>query len=480
VNAIYWTRSYWMRSNALVRRRSWAPLGLGCALAAACSDDEVNPGSVPTAGSSSGGSSSGGEAGTSNGGTAGVVGGSSGTGADAGAVGGSGPGNVDRDVFRPEERAPTPALVQQLRVPDGFVLSTFAEDLQHARMLATREADVYLTRPMQADVLRLRDTDGDGDADQRETVASGLTGVHGIAFAAADVYLATPKVVYRAGVEADGGFSTPAAIMEDLPDGGQHANRTLGIGPDGALYISVGSSCDACEETNPEHATLLRATVDGASRSVFARGLRNTIGFGWHPETGVLWGMDHGSDWRGADLPPEELNRIESGNDYGWPYCFGQRQLDPIIDDPPDTTKAAYCAATVVAQLETQAHNAPIGLVFYEADGFPLEYRGDAFVAMRGSWNRFPPTGYKIVRIVFDAAGEPTRFEDFVTGFLSDDGTSTFARPAGVTVAPDGSVLFTDDTNGVIYRVRHESASVADAGIPDGGEPGDAAADAEP
>jgi glucose/arabinose dehydrogenase len=135
-----------------------------------------------------------------------------------------------------------------------------------------------------------------------------------------------------------------------------------------------------------------------------------------------------------------------------------------VIDDPPNSTKAAYCANTAPSVLETQAHNAPIGLTFYAGAGFPEEYRDDAFVAMRGSWNRFPPTGYKIVRISFEA-GQPTGFEDFVTGFLIDGGSATFARPAGITVAADGSLLFTDDTNGVIYRVAYAAAApAADAG----------------
>jgi glucose/arabinose dehydrogenase len=383
-----------------------------------------------------------------------------------------------REVFRPDEVAPPADAIARLSVPSGFALNVFADDLEHARMLAPLGDAVYVTRPEQGDVLRLVDDDGDGVSDQRTTAVSGLTLVHGIVFRGADVYLATPTEVYQATVAPDGTFTNPTAIIDDLPDGGQHPLRTLGIGPDDALYISVGSSCDACDESNPEHATILRAALDGSSRTTFASGLRNTIGFGWHPETSVLWGMDHGSDWRGNDLPPEELNRIEQGNDYGWPYCFGERQVDPVIQDPPDTTKAAYCAETASPVLQTQAHNAPIGFSFYTGSAFPSEYQGDAFVALRGSWNRFPPTGYKIARVVFEG-GEPQRFEDFVTGFLSADGTTTFARPAGIAVASDGALLFTDDSNGVIYRVSNGAAGddagaappapAADAGVADAG-----------
>jgi len=182
--------------------------------------------------------------------------------------------------------------------------------------------------------------------------------------------------------------------------------------------------------------------------------------------------MDHGSDWRGDDLPPEELNAIVEGADYGWPYCYGDRQIDPVIQDPPQGTKEAYCATTESPVLATQAHNAPIGFAFYTGASFPAKFQDDAFIAMRGSWNRFPPTGYKIVRLVFDD-GVPQRFEDFVTGFLSDDGATTFGRPAGVTVAADGALLFSDDTSGVIYRVSFGSAADAGAPPPDAApEPG--------
>jgi glucose/arabinose dehydrogenase len=377
------------------------------------------------------------------------------TGMDAGA-------DAGRNVFRPEEVAATAERIAGLSAPPGFAINVFASGLGHARMLATRGEHVYLTRPLLGDVLRLTDTDGDGDADEQTSVSSGLELVHGITFQDATVYLATPTQVFRATVDQAGAFSAPSPIIMDLPDGGQHPYRTLGIGPDGALYISIGSSCDACAESNAEHATILRASLDSANRSVFARGLRNTIGFGWHPETNVLWGMDHGSDWRGDDLPPEELNRIEAGSDYGWPYCYGARVPDPVIQDPPNTSKAAYCATTTAPVLETQAHNAPIGLVFYTAANFPAEYRGNAFIALHGSWNRFPPTGYKVARVVF-AGGEPQRFEDFVSGFLSNGGAQTFGRPAGIAQGPDGSLLFSDDANGVIYRVSHRAVG-ADAG----------------
>jgi glucose/arabinose dehydrogenase len=388
----------------------------------------------------------------------------------------AGPGD-ERNVFRPAELPATPERIAGLRAPDGFTVAAFASGLGEARMLVARGASLYVTRPEPGDVLRLDDTDGDGRADETRTLVSGLPLVHGITFGGDSVYLATPTDVLRAPVDAAGDFGALTTIIDDLPDGGQHPRRTLGIGPDGRLFISVGSSCDACPESNPEHATLLVAALDGSTRSVVARGLRNTIGFDWQPGTDTLWGMDHGSDWRGDDTPPEELNAIIEGADYGWPYCYGARQVDPIIEDPPGTTKQAYCADTTAPTLATQAHNAPIGMTFYRATSFPEAYRDDAFIAMHGSWNRLPPTGYKVVRLVFEA-GVPQRFEDFLTGFLVDDGAATFGRPAGIAAAPDGALFVSDDMNGIIYRIAF-GGPTPDAGLPtplepppDAGSPG--------
>jgi glucose/arabinose dehydrogenase len=362
---------------------------------------------------------------------------------------------VDRDVLRPASRAPSDALIGSLTLPPGFAINVFARGLENARMLAVHGPHVYLTRRAQGDVIRFIDADRDGVAEDKRTVAAGLPNVHGIVIHEPNVYLATPTHVYRATLTPEGDLGSPVPIISDLPEGGQHPNRTLAIGPDEKLYISVGSPCDACPIDNPEYATLLRAELDGSRREIFARGLRNTIGFGWHPSTGVLWGMDHGSDWRGDDIPPEELNRIEQDKDYGWPYCYGSQRVDPVIQQPTDTTKEAYCPTTTAPVLENQAHQAPIGLSFYTATQFPERYRNSAFVAFRGSWNRIPATGYKIARVVFDASGQPTAIEDFVTGFLIENGTAQFGRLAGTAIAQDGSLLFTDDENGVIYRVSY-------------------------
>lgn len=399
-------------------------------------------------------------------------------------------------VNRPELRPATDERIAQLRVPAGFRVRVFARDLVNPRMLAVGpDGSVYVTSPMTSQVLRLVDRDGDGQAtgstERAVVVSSGqaadLEGVHGITIDAGRVYLASVRAVYAATL-ANGSFTGLERLVGDLPDGGQHANRTLAVGPDRKLYVSVGSTCNACNESNSEHATLLRLELDGRpaanpeqpghpmrahnplatlSPRVFASGLRNTLGFDWHPQTGQLIGADHGSDGLGNDIPNDELDTIVGGGSYGWPYCWGDRATDPTVDDPsPALSKEAYCATTQPMTLGLPAHSAPIGLVFYRGAQFPADYRGDAFVTFRGSWNREVPTGFKVVRIRFQNG---YAIEDFLTGFLIENGAAQFGRLAGLAVDAAGALLIAEDSNGVIYRVSYEGG-----GGLDGGATGDA------
>ncbi len=407
-------------------------------------------------GGSGGDAAAGGDAGTggSTGGTGGTAAGAAGESGNGGAAGDAGSGGEagEEGVFRPEIRPFTQQRLESLDVAAGFAVNAFATDLGNPRMLAVHGQHVYVTRPETGDVVRLVDANTNGASDSTTPVATGLENVHGIAFNGDVVYLATVNQVLRGDVDSAGDFSGLTAIITDLPDGGQHYRRALGVGPDAALYVSIGSTCNACTEPDPESATILRASLDGTTRAIFASGLRNTIGFGWHPDTDELWGMDHGSDMRGDDVPPEELNLLEQGTNYGWPYCFGDKVVDPIIGDPAGTTKEDYCDVTGASVLGAQAHSAPIGLTFYSGTSFPAAYRDDAFVAFHGSWNRSLPVGYKVMRVRFES-GVPAAFEDLVSGFLIEDGAAVFGRPAGITTGPDGSLLFSDDENGVIYRV---------------------------
>lgn len=368
---------------------------------------------------------------------------------------------AENPTVRPEARPFSEARMAQLRAPAGFRVGVFADGLENPRVIrAAPGGAVYVAEREAGRVTLLRDTDGDGRADVRRVAASGLgeglSGVHGLAVGQGRLYMVTVRELYSAEIRPDGTLGEPARHLDDLPDGGQHPNRTLEWGPDGMLYLSVGSTCNACPEPDEEHATLLRVDPRSWEREILARGLRNTLAFGWHPASGVLYGLDHNSDGRGNDWPPEELNRIERGRHYGWPYCGGDRQVDwQLPADPEEGTREAVCAGTEAPVLTYTAHAAPMQMAYYGGAAFPAEYRGDAFATMRGSWNRNPPAGYEVVRIRFGADGRPAGVEPFVSGWLIEDGRAHFGRLMGLAEAADGSLLVGDDENGVIYRVSY-------------------------
>jgi Raf kinase inhibitor-like YbhB/YbcL family protein len=354
-----------------------------------------------------------------------------------------------------------------LKLPDGFRAELFAENLINPRMLAVSSSGkLYATRRSVGDVILIEDADGDGRAENIRTVAS-RPGMHGITFAGQKVYLATVNDIYTADVQGDGTFGPLRRIINDLPDGGQHPNRTLALGPDGMLYISVGSTCNACAETNPESATILRSKPDGSSRSIFARGLRNTIGFDWEPSTGNLFGWDHGIDWLGDQEQVEELNLIQQGHQYGWPYIYGDDKPNPQDNPPEGITLSDWAKKSDEPALGYTAHSAPMQAAFYNGNAFPESYRGDLFVAMRGSWNRRPPSGYEVLRVEFEN-GKPVGFQRFLEGFLrqQDDGSYGYlGRLAGLAVGADGSLFVADDSNGRIYRVSYTGGKSSGTGL---------------
>lgn len=363
------------------------------------------------------------------------------------------------NVHKPTKLEPSAGQIENLKVPEGFKLEVFAKDLINPRVLAVSDdGTLYATRRSVGDVIMLKDEDGDGKADVVKTVAS-RPDMHGIAIDGKKVYLVTIKDLYVADIESDGTFGELTRLIDDLPDAGQHADRTIEVGPDGMLYLSVGSTCNACDEGNPENATMLQVKPDGSARKIFASGLRNTIGFAFEPKTGALYGMDHGIDWLGDDEQPEELNLIEHGKKYGWPYIYGKGGKNPQDEPPGGITLDEWARSSEEPVLATTAHAAPMQMLFYTGRQFPAEYRGDAFLALHGSWNRKTPSGYEVVRIDFEN-GKPKSFEPFITGFLKETGEGGYGfvgRPFGMAMGKDGALFIGDDANGVIYRVSHES-----------------------
>lgn len=356
-------------------------------------------------------------------------------------------------LTRPTADKFTDDKLARLKVPAGFTITVYAKDVKGARMMvqAPNGGPVYVSQPSEGRISILADANADGVADSALAFIDGIKKVHGLAIGAdGSLYAAALKDIHRIDLKT----KAKRPVAADLPDVGQHENRSIGISPDGKLFVSIASNCNSCVDPNTDMATMQVMDLDGSKRKSFAKGLRDTIGFDWHPTTKLLWGMDHGVDWRGDDLPPEELNNIVEGSDYGWPYCYLDKKPDPnLIDDPETETKEAYCAKTSAPALTFTAHSAPIGFKFYGATKFPERYRNGAFVSMHGSWNRKTPVGYDVQFIPFKDGKPGAKAETFVTGWLAKDKKSIFGRPAGLLVLADGSLLISDDLNGVIYRV---------------------------
>lgn len=339
----------------------------------------------------------------------------------------------------------------RLKLPEGFRIGLFASSLDEPRMMAlSTDGRLFVTEMGGGRVTILPDANGDGRADKHIIYATGLNRPHGIAFQGGYLYVAeTDRVVRYPYKDGDDKSPKPQVIVSGIPSGRGHSTRTITFGPDGKLYLSVGSSCNVCIETDPLRAAIIRYNADGSGRKVYATGLRNSVGLTLRPGTSELWATDNGRDYLGDDLPPEEVNVIREGGFYGWPYAYGDRVPDPDFGSrSPNKVKS-----TIPPKIAIQAHSAPLGLTFYTGDQFPKEYQGNLFVAYHGSWNRSIPTGYKVVRFVVQDGQVVGGQRDFITGWLS--GGSAWGRPVDVLVGRDGSLFITDDDGGRIYRVTY-------------------------
>lgn len=281
--------------------------------------------------------------------------------------------------------------------------------------------------------------------------ASGLSKPHGLVFAGGMLYVATWSGVIRYAYPSPAGTT----LFSDMPTGGDHNSRALAVGGDGSIFVSSGSDCNICDESDPRFATVLRYGAGDRVGSIYASGLRNASGLAFDAQ-GRLWAVVNQRDDIGPtqavtdNLPPDELDLVTAGGVYGWPQCYP----DPAAHDrlPNPEYQSATCSGQVAAALDFQAHSAPLGIAFYYASKFPTAYRGNAFVAFHGSWNRSVPTGDKVVRVTF-AGGVPTGYSDFVTGWLQNG--SYHGRPVGLAVGPDGALYVSDDNLGQIYRVSY-------------------------
>jgi glucose/arabinose dehydrogenase len=331
-----------------------------------------------------------------------------------------------------------------LVVRRGFRVNVFAEDLEGVRFM-TRGPDgtVYASLMGAGRVVALPDTDGDGRADRVRDVLTGLDRPHGLAFRGDTLYVAEERRVILV-VPPDTGVTV---VVDGLPGGGNHITRTIAFLGD-TLLVSIGSSCNLCDERDPRRAAIMRYDLDGSGEAPYATGLRNSVGLAWEPTTGALWATNNDRDRLGDDRPPDRVNVIRHGGWYGWPQCYL-----PGTPNPEYAAQADRCATAIGPTVTFPAHSAPLGLTFYTGTGFPEALRGDLFVAFHGSWDRSFPTGYKVVRIPMRdgrPAGEP---EDFVAGWQV--GRGAWGRPVDVLVAGDGALLISDDYGNRIFRVAY-------------------------
>jgi len=339
-----------------------------------------------------------------------------------------------------------------LTTPPGFSISVFAKGLGKPRVMTfDPNGTLLVSIPSSGTVVALPDKNGDGVADRIVTIAKGLNTPHGLAFRpdTHDLYIAEVHQVVAYTYD-DAAFSTgnPRKIT-DLPSGGNHVTRTIGFGPDGKLYIAVGSTCNVCVESDWQRTKILVADPDGGNLREYASGLRNAVFFRWHPVTHELWATEMGRDYLGDNLPPDEVNIIKDGRSYGWPYCYGKRVWDTTFDDSERARN--FCLSSEPSFIDIPAHSAPLGLAFVPAVGWPSDWRNTLLVAYHGSWNRSEPTGYKVVHYVPDADGTYRGVEDFITGWLRGDGA--LGRPVDLLFDDSGTLFISDDKAGVIYRI---------------------------
>jgi len=329
-----------------------------------------------------------------------------------------------------------------------------------------------------AKVLLLPDVNKDGVADEVVTLADNLNAPQGLAFVDAALLVANQNGVVKLEKKTSFGVNDGLAIkvtpfISGLPAGG-HTLKSIKLSPDGFLFINVGSSCNVCIEADATRATILRYTTQGKpagalltlgrhqQSAIWARGLRNSQGFTWHPQTGVMYATNEGADMRsdtkgGAvndELPPEHLNKIEAGKHYGWPHCWADPNYAKVqMMDPNFSTEAGFCKAAQAPEITFTSHSTPIGMTFLDKTNWPADYQQDAIVALHGSWNRKQPSGYKLVRVKFKD-NQPSGVEDFATGWLQ--GEYAWGRPVDVVVGADHALYVSDDKAGVIYRITYQ------------------------
>ncbi len=352
-------------------------------------------------------------------------------------------------------------------LPDMFTMAVFADGVKGARVMVFDPNGVLLvSQPSEGRISALLDTNADGKSDTVGVVLDGLRKPHGMAFRCRDVerpkvcllYVAEEHVVSVFDYDTATRFASNGKKLLDLPTGGGHSTRTLlflTAPHEDTLLVSVGSSCNVCLEGDTRRASIIAYdTITGSSQE-YAKGLRNAVFMQLHPISGKVYVTEMGRDGLGDEIPPDEINIIEQGKNYGWPVCFGKNIHDTDFDKNTYIRNPCMEPFETVSVVDIPAHSAPLGLSFVPEEGWPQEYWYNMLVAYHGSWNRSTPTGYKIVRLKMNARGEYLGTEDFITGWLRPDGTK-IGRPADIAVFPGGQIYISDDGAGIIYMVQRK------------------------
>jgi glucose/arabinose dehydrogenase len=343
--------------------------------------------------------------------------------------------------------------LEKIKLPDGFSIAVFAE-VDNARSLAISPSGTIFVGNRNGDkVYAVKDTDGDFKADKKWVIASGLNMPNGIAFRDGDLYVAeVSRITKYVGIESTlSAPPKPVVVNDQFPTETHHGWKYIAFGPDGKLYVPVGAPCNICDPEDEIYASITRINPDGSGREVYAHGVRNTVGFTWHPDTKELWFTDNGRDMMGDDIPPCELNYAPKKDmHFGYPYCHGGTIQDPEFG------KKRKCIEFSTPAQNLGAHVAPLGLKFCTGTMFPEGYRNHLFVAEHGSWNRSKKSGYKISYIPIRGNTTATSYETFASGWMDDATQKVWGRPVDVLMLPDGSMLVSDDHANVIYRISYK------------------------
>ena len=343
--------------------------------------------------------------------------------------------------------------IQQLRLDPGFTVSIFASDLDQPRQMIESKNGTIFIGERSGQIIALLDSDGNGQADSKRVIADDLTYSTGVSIFEGDLYFSEISKIWKIQdienwlQKNSSGFPEKILVTQDLPEDKWHGWKWLQHNAEGDIYTNVGAPCNICLSENPQYASIIRLRDD--NWEYVARGVRNSVGFDFHPETSKLYFGDNGRDWLGDDSPACELNRVdEDGLFYGFPYQHALNVKDPEYGD----LESGYDYVDPI--LELGAHVAPTGLAFYDGEMFPKKYKNNIFITLHGSWNRSKKVGYKVIRVVLDGEGDVVDIKDFISGWL--DGETVLGRPAAPLIISDGSLLISDDKANVIYRITYK------------------------